>query len=66
MISPLTITSLDQGKLYGSKPSLDVLEREAAVIHEDAVTEPIPRFARCFSWTALSGGLSWQAPWACF
>lgn len=48
MISPLTITSLDQGKLYGDKPSLDVLEREAGVIHEDGVTEPIRKVRALF------------------
>jgi hypothetical protein len=34
MINPLTITSLSQGKLYGSKPTLDQLDSRGVIIHE--------------------------------
>ena len=33
MISPLTITSLTQGNLYGEKPTIEELDRHGAIYH---------------------------------
>jgi hypothetical protein len=34
MIGPLTITNLNQGKLYGEKPTIEALCTHGAVVHE--------------------------------
>jgi hypothetical protein len=34
MITPLTITSLNQGKLYGEKPAIEELDAHGAIIHK--------------------------------
>ena len=38
MISPLIITSLTQGKLYGEKPTIDELDGHGAIIHQSAIS----------------------------
>jgi len=40
MISPLTITSLNQGMLYGEKPTIEELDAHGAIIHERELGAP--------------------------
>jgi hypothetical protein len=53
MITSLSITSLNQGKLYGNKPTIDQLEANGAIIDEASVTEPVSRIRRLFARVSL-------------
>lgn len=40
MITSLSITSLNQGKLYGEKPTIDRLLANGAIVDERQATQP--------------------------
>ena len=37
MLSPLTITSLNQGKLLGEKPTVEDLDAHGALMHQQVI-----------------------------
>lgn len=54
MITSLSITSLNQGELFGEKPTIDQLLANGAIIDESRVTEPTRLLGGLFSVTLLA------------
>jgi hypothetical protein len=54
MITSLGITSLNQGQLFGEKPTIDQLLANGAIIEEGLVTKLGCLFGRLFSVTLLA------------